>query len=454
MSGGLMQLVAIGAQDMYLSYNPEITFFDTAHKTYTNFALESMEQNFSAGAVGWGQQTSTNLARTGDLVNTMYIQLELPKLVKSDFITAGMTGTEWDEFDSVAWTNCVGHAAINYVQLTIGGVPIDKHYGRWLHIWDELTCKAEHFDGVSQMVGRHPDEDDLKENGKKARTLYVPLKFWFNRNVGAALPLVALQFHDVSIKIELNNLNALVVFLDTGGYRCTGAAVKGHKVDNNVAPLSKCTLYVDYIYLDNEERQRFARDDHMYLVEQLQFNGQESVNDWGAASEKSIVLNFNHPTKEILWTAQLSDNYKEGPAYNDWFNYSSAGPGRADADGYDLLGTAQLRLNSHDRFSPARQASYFRLVQPANHHTRIPTKNIYCYSFALNPEEYQPSGTCNFSRIDNARLMLTSAKTEKLQEQAPGGGPWSEMQGRYEVWAWSLNQLKVSGGLGGLQFAN
>ena len=447
-----MQLVAIGAQDMYLSYNPEITFFDTAHKTYTNFALESMELG-ATGETKWGSQCIYTLSRTGDLVNTMYLQLELPRLNKADFVTQAHTDAG---VGSVAWTNSVGHAAINTVQLTIGGVPIDKHYGRWLHIWDELTCKAEHYAGVSEMVGRYDDDSGLAGNGDLEKLVYVPLKFWFNRNVGAALPLVALQFHDVTIKVEFNKLNSLVVFLaDDGRSRADFDIVKNTTLYDHQAQLRKATLYVDYIYLDNEERQRFARDDHMYLVEQLQFNGQETINDFGSTNERPIELHFNHPTKEIIFTAQLAENYKEGPAYNDWFNYSASGPGLNVGTGVDLLGKANLRLNSHDRFSPPRQASYFRLVQPANHHTRIPTKNIYCYSFALNPEEYQPSGTCNFSRIDNARLMLTPAPIERLPATVPGGhASWSDVQGRYEVWAWSLNQLKVSGGLGGLQFAN
>ena len=454
MSGGLMQLVAIGAQDMYLSYNPEITFFDTAHKTYTNFALESMEQLFS-GSLGWGGQATALLARTGDLVSTMYLQLELPELRKEMFFSDMSTPLATDTA-AVHWTNSVGHAAINYIQLTIGGVPIDKHYGRWLNIWDELTCKQEHWNGRSEMIGRSVGlggQEGLSYcSADKPKTLYVPLQFWFNRNVGAALPLVALQFHDVSIKVDLNPLNHLVVFVTSQNDRVTTTGIDTMRIDNNAAPLEKCSLFVDYIYLDNDERQRFARDDHMYLVEQLQFNGQETIGDFQNATDKSIRLNFNHPTKEILWTAQHSDCYKEGPGYNDWFNYSSSKAGDV-ANAYDLLGTAQLRLNSHDRFSPARQASYFRLVQPANHHTRIPEKHIYCYSFALNPEEYQPSGTCNFSRIDNAHLILRSSN--KLPDVAPGTATsWSDVQGRYEVWAWSLNQLKVSGGLGGLQFAN
>lgn len=452
MSGGLMQLVAIGAQDMYLTYNSEITFFDTAHKTYTNFAIESMEQLFG-GSLDFGKQATANLNRTGDLVHSMYLQFDLPALTPAMF---GLTGTG----ATPAWTNSIGHAIINEVTILIAGVPIDKHYGRWLAIWDELTCKEEHREGMNEMIGRSRLNSGLAGNADTETTLYVPLQFWFNRHVGASLPLVALQFHDVQIKVSLHELNRLVVYLDAAGERYKpGAGAADLKVPDNACSLRNCSIFVDYIYLDNEERTRFASEDHMYLCEQLQYHGEESISSFGSASEKNIKLSFNHPVKELVWTVQNNDAFKEGPSYNDWFNFSSGKAGE-DNTGLtkDLLGTAQIRLNTHDRFTPARAAQYFRLVQPANHHTRIPSKNIYVYSFALNPEEYQPSGTCNFSRIDNVHLILKTAEPSKLPNAATAfGAPvtsWADVQGRAQVYALSLNQLKISGGLGGLQYAN
>lgn len=441
-----MQLVAIGAQDLFLTYNPEITYFDTSHRSYTNFAMESMEQIFT-GQVGWGKQGICNLTRTGDLIHGMYLYAELPAIDKSMFTTE--TGV-----DSVAWTNSVGHAMINYITISIGGVPIDKHYGRWLNIWHELTCKEEHMAGMNEMIGRVDDDSGLVGNGATPRSLYIPLQFWFNRHIGASLPLVALQFHDCQIKVELNDLNSLIVYLDANGERYTGTVPK---IENSAAELSNVVLYADVIYLDNDERQRFAKEDHLYLIEQLQYNGSEPVADFGSPTDKTIRLNFNHPTKEIIFTAQHSYNYTSSPTNNDWFNYSTNGPGsKFPRHSKDLLGTAQLRLNSHDRFQPARKPGYFRLVQPAAHHTRIPHKHIYVYSFCISPEQAQPSGSCNFSRIDNAQLILRSCATSDLPNatEAIGQTNWSGVGGRYEIWAVSMNQLKVSGGLAGLSFAN
>lgn len=441
-----MQLVAIGAQDLFLSYNPEITYFDTSHRSYTNFAMESMEQLFQ-GSLSWGKQATCLLTRTGDLVHGMYLQVELPALTLAS--VGAPTGP-----NSVAWTNNLGHALINSVTLSIGGVPIDKHYGRWMAIWHELTFKEEHRSGMNEMLCRSDDES-VEGNANRARTLYVPLQFWFCRHIGASLPLVALQFHDCQIKVELNNLNALVVYLDSAGGRWDPGAGNPSPpaVPNSQVELSKITLYADVIYLDNDERQRFAREDHLYLIEQVQYNGSEAVQDFSQVTDHSIRLNFNHPTKELIFTAQHSLNYAENPIANDWFNYSTSGPGVVQ-NSWDLLGTAQLKLNSHDRFSPARKPGYFRLVQPANHHTRVPNKQIYVYSFCISPEQAQPSGSCNFSRIDNAQLQLKSTSDLPAATAAGVGASWSGIGGRYEVWAVSMNQLKVSGGLAGLQFAN
>jgi hypothetical protein len=445
-----MQLVAVGAQDMYLTYNPEITFFDTAHKTHTNFAIESMEQTLT-GAVEWGNKITANLQRTGDLVNSIYLQLDLPALNRSMFNLAAHP-----DVAHVCWCNSVGHAAIHEVHVKIAGVTIDKHYGRWLQIWDELTCKAEHRHGMNEMIGRYEQDGiGLSRNAQTAKTLYVPLQFWFNRNVGASLPLVALQFHNVEIVVELSNLNSLVVYLDGNGNRYRPANGEVLSVPNSAAPLTKASIFADYIFLDNDERARFAEEDHMYLCEQLQYHGQKPIPSFGTVNEIDIALSLNHPVKELIWTVQHSENYTEGPGYNDWFNYSSNGSGKQGPDSRDLLGTAQLKLNNHDRWTPERKASYFRLVQPANHHTRVPSKHIYCYSFALNPEDYQPSGTCNFSRIDSAKLVFRNANVSTLPNaSAIQPASWDSASGRYEVYAWSVNQLKISGGLGGLQYAN
>lgn len=462
MSGALMELVAIGAQDNYLTHDPEITFFQTHHKKYTNFAIESKEETFN-GTTGFNRSFEATISRSGDLLWKMWLHIHLPALTRAQFFA----GAEHTGCDSVAWCNSVGHAAVQSVTFVIGGAIIDKHFGKWLNIWDELTGKAEHRNGMNEMIGRYDggDTNNLKGNADEAKTVYVPLQFWFNRNVGAALPMVALQYHEVKLRVQLEPLNKLVVYLTAAGTRYYPDDDSTLHTNQAVSPpeLRGCNLYIDFIYLDTDERQRFATNEHFYLIEQLQHMPEGTEFNFGSATRHNISLNLNHPVKELIWTVQNHYNYTEGPSYNDWFNYSSAAPGtpgNARVVSKDLLGTAELKLNNHPRFVEPRSAQYFRLVQPATHHTRIPNKQIYVYSFAISPEEYQPSGTCNFSRIDNAELSVTTAQRTSLPNVAAtfASGPtvtdWSQIKGRVELYAHSLNILKIKGGLGGLLYAN
>ena len=459
MSGALMELVAVGQQDHYLTRDPEITFFQTHHKKYTNFAIESVEQTFT-GQIQWGGTATTSVSRSGDLIWKTWIQLDLPKLTKEDFLPGGTHST----VQHVCWTNSVGHAAIEQVTIEIGGTVIDKHYGRWLQIWDELTSKNEHRSGMDEMIGRQDDDSGLFNNGARPKTVYVPLQFWFNRTVGAALPLVALQYHEVKFKIHIAPLNNLVLYL-TGSYeRFTPSDGSTLTVAGpNVPQLAGMSLYIDFIYLDEEERSRFAQNEHYYLIEQLQQHEGPAIADFGTRHRYKVPLNFNHPVKELIWTVQNSHCTKAGPSYNDWFNFSANAPGSGHLNGNrDLIASASLKLNGHERFTNPRNAKYFRLVQPATHHTRIPSKHIYVYSFGINPEEYQPSGTCNFSRIDNAELFIETADPNAdahnglppIAETFPEYTSWSQVKGRIEVFAHSLNILKIKGGLGGLLYAN
>ena len=459
MSGALMELVAIGAQDNYLTESPEITFFQTHHKKYTNFAIESKEETFN-GTTGFGRSFEATISRSGDLLWRMWLHLHLPKLERSMFLAT----TDHVGCNSMAWCNSVGHAAISSVGFMIGGGVIDKHLGKWLNIWDELTGKEEHRKGMSEMIGRLDSESDrgLVGNADAAKTVFVPLQFWFNRNVGAALPMVALQYHEVKVRVNLEPLNKLVVYLNNDGDRYVPGAGEP-TLSTSQAPsapdLAGCNLFIDFIYLDTEERQRFAQNEHFYLIEQVQTQEEGEKFNFGSKAKTNIKLNLNHPVKEIIWTVQNSLNYAEGPSYNDWFNYSTNSPGSANPNlSKDLMSTALLSLNSHPRFTEARSAQYFRLVQPATHHTRIPNKQIYVYSFAISPEEYQPSGTCNFSRIDHASLEINTEGHSSLPNPATVFGAaytnWSQISGRIDIYAHSLNILKIRGGLGGLLYAN
>ena len=399
MGGGLLQLVAYGAQDVYLTGDPQITFFKVVYRRHTNFALESIEQTFS-GSADFGKRVTCQISRNGDLIHRVYLQVTLPALATNKYV------------------EYVGLALMNYVELEIGGQSIDKHYPDWMYIWNELTLPSSKKLGYQKMVGANPAFTDAYNTGA---TLYVPLEFWFCRNPGLALPLIALQYHEVKINIQFETL-ANLIKTTTG---------------TSTGSLSAASLWVDYVFLDTDERRRFAQLSHEYLIEQLQFTGSESIT----ASANRIKLNFNHPVKELVWVLQRSS-----PASNAWNNY-------VNADGVDTANTAvnpylawtgtntmtaaKIQLNGHDRFTQ-RDGDYFSLVQPYQHHDNVPNNpGINVYSFALKPQEHQPSGTLNMSRIDTAVLSFTSTYA-----------------GVIKTFAVNYNVLRVMSGMGGLAYSN
>ena len=288
--------------------------------------------------------------------------------------------------------------------MEIGGQRVDKHYSDWMYIWNELSLPSGKVEGYKQMVGFNPVET-------AATTIYVPLEFWFCRNVGLALPLIALQYHEVKINIDFE--------VATNMTRTLVAPTNG----SGVADLKDATLWVDYIFLDTDERRRFAQLSHEMLIEQLQFTGEESVT----GNQTRPKLSFNHPVKELVFVVQR-DAVLEAAGSNAWTNFVTS-------TGENNVSMAKLQLNGHDRFAE-RAGRYFNLVQPFQHHERVPSnKGINVYSFALKPEEHQPSGTLNMSRIDTAVLQLTTTGVTA---------------GKAKIYAVSYNVLRVMSGMGGL----
>ena len=390
MGGGLMQLVAYGAQDIYLTGNPQITFFKVVYRRHTNFSMESIEQTWNGSATSNGRCTAT-VSRNGDLVHKMYIEV------------GGTT----------AASNNVGVSWIKTVDLEIGGQRIDRQSGAWMEAWAELSQP-----NPTGTVGTVKQNDDrsatgltLFQNtaghggvlGAAADTNFtVPLQFWFCRNAGLALPLIALQYHEVKVILD-------------------------HAVSTNFTAGAVNRLWADYIYLDTEERRRFAQVSHEYLIEQVQEQSlqQQTTNE----------LNFNHPVKELIWTAT--------GAAPGVLNYAALSkPLTAASD------TCLLKLNGHDRFA-ARAGTYFSRTQVLQHHSGPgglsatvsavgSTNDAVCvYSFALKPEEHQPSGTCNFSRIDNAQLVTSANVADRAL-----------------MFAVNYNVLRVMSGMGGLAYSN
>ena len=432
MGGGLMQLVAYGAQDIYLTGNPQITFFKVVYRRHTNFSMESIQQTFNGTPAVGGSTITSTISRNGDLVGRLWLDIKL-----STTTFGGKSGQTYCN-----WTNNTGHAFVKECEIEIGGQRIDRHYSQWLDVWNELTDHDEQeWLGLNKHAAKNaylksnttlnPSSDGLR--------LYVPLQFWFCRNPGLALPLIALQYHEVKVKLTTRGL------LDLINADGTGAITNAGTVGNDVK------LWADYIYLDTDERRRFAQVSHEYLIEQVQ-------REKGTMST-SQKLNFNHPVKELIWTVQdntcstsgastidAADNVTDNSAAtgnNDYFNYG-AGTDRAATESINGVASVgegftdmKLQLNGHDRFAK-RNASYFRTCQPIQAGHKVPSKHIYCYSFALKPEEHQPSGTCNFSRIDNAKMVFT------------GGGTTASLT----VWAVNYNVLRIMSGMGGLAYSN
>lgn len=399
MSGGLIQLVTIGAQDMYLTSSPQVTFFRAEYKRYTNFAMESIENTFS-GTADFGKRVNTTIQRNGDLLSKVYLQVALPDVVVSDA-------------SGFAWCNEVGHFLIKNVDVEIGGSRIDRQYGTWMSIWASLTLPVGQQTGYASMIGDISDLKSTVTNGTlTGKTLYIPLQFWFCREYGLAIPLIALQFHWVKINIEFETL-ANLTHADHPNYTGT-------------PQLGSASLYCDYIFLDTDERRRFAQSKHEYLIEQLQFTGDESLS----GTSNRIKMSFNHPVKELIWVVQ-DDNRKQN-------NFTDAD----DATGVNPTSTAKLQINGHDRFAE-RAGEYFNNVQPYQHHSNTPLTGVNVYSFAQHPEKYQPSGTVNMSRVDNATLALSLTSAA-----AAGSNPVIKIYGL------NYNVLRIMSGMGGLAYSS
>jgi hypothetical protein len=507
--------------------------------------MESIEQTFS-GQADFGRRVTCTISRNGDLAYRTYLQVTLPEINQSLITSTG------NGIDGVyaRWLDFPGEQLIAQVEVEIGGQRIDRQYGDWMHIWNQLTMTSEQQKGYYKMVGHttqltyitDPTFADVSgpcaASGGPAQvcaprkalpetTLYIPLLFWFCRNPGLALPLIALQYHEVKINIDFRPIGECLWAVKTLTGTGSGTVTVSSAYQQSLVAAS---LYVDYVFLDTDERRKMAQNPHEYLIEQVQFTGDESV---GSSSNK-IKLNFNHPCKELIWVVQPDANVDYCASLDNTqllfrtlgaqpFNYTDAidalppaihafggpletqgsaafiatnglfqMPGAIDATGANVamdwatgstnltpftdqlantvtgsslsdagtfvlaetaldlhcwgenpVVTAKLQLNGQDRFSE-REGSYFDVVQPFQHHTRAPDTGINVYSFALRPEEHQPSGTCNFSRIDNAVLQLVLSS----------GTVQGTATAKVRVYAVNYNVLRVMSGMAGVAYSN
>lgn len=433
MPGGLIQLVAIGAQDVVLTGEPEITFFAALYRPYVNFAIESIAQTFT-GTANFGNRVTFDLSRSGDLITNVLLEVCLPEVQ-----VQGQNAT-------FQWAPALGNTLIEEVSIEIGGSQIDKHFGMFYNIWNELTLPAEKLEGYNTMIGQQnlkynktdPADIIVFEDGPQtplqtqpAFCVQVPIHFWFCKNSGLALPVIALQFHNIRFHFKFRAFSEL--------NRVTGTNVS---IIGGDPSFTSAQVWVDYIYLDNKERKNFAKSPHEYLITQLQ-----EISEGVSQKNHNVRLNFNHPCKELIWV--LQEDAAVAANVNDWTNwevvndqYAGYDPTVNGVPGDNPLVSALLKLNNTER-AARRKGEYYNLVQPYYFHTRIPSsKGVFVYSFALNPEEYQPSATANFSRIDNATLELDS---KNLNTNNPG---------KVYVYTINYNLFRVANGMGGIAYAS
>jgi hypothetical protein len=410
--GGLLQLVARGKQDVFLTGNPQITWFKMVYRRYTNFAIESMPMYFD-GTPDFGKRITCLVPRRGDLLGQVILEVTLPQIKLATNQTIA------------SYVNAIGHALIQEISIEIGEQEIDKQTGEWMEIWSNLTTTEETRFGFYDMIG--------KVDGYVPPTLYgplklyIPLRFWFCKNPGLHLPLLALQYHPVRINLTLRPLQQLF-YSDELVANCDTTTV-------NPVSITDMQLWGDYVHLDVDERRRFVANSHEYLIEQIQYSPSIGLN--ASISSYPVRVEFNNPIREFIFVIQK--NVMQ--SYHEWFNYSSLAISE-NGQRTDLLTSAVLQLDGQDRFEE-RNAGYFRLVQPWQRHTCIPNEDyLYVYSFALRPEDLQPTGSMNASRIDNIIWQLTLN-----QATNPVRGNCSA-----RVYATNHNVLRVVDGFGGLLF--
>lgn len=450
MGGGLLQLVAYGAQDAYLSGNPQITFWRGLFKRHTNFAMEPFRVNLT-GQASWGTKHSAILTRHADLVSSCYLEVEL------DTIDAVTNPIRYGPNDPEAATTGsrplsqlkAAYNLLRYVELDIGGQIIDRMYGEWMYIWTCLTLTIDAQLKVAQALydtGAASNLCGLDGRPTLGNAYHIPLPFYFARNPSAAIPLIALQYHEVKVNIMWNKSE--IVQASSG----SADAPNGPRQAN---------LICDYVYLDVEERRRMAQESHEYLIEQTQYNEDKGVT----GAQIRCDLTFNHPVKELVWVVQNSAYSQCVLAQNgsstglDPFNYYS-----------NTMHSCSIQLNGQDRVSKL-YGPYFNAVQPFQHHTgpnqdgtvsgpfftspnpgaatdfRNYNSSVYMYSFAIKPEEHQPSGTCNFSRIDSATLVMTLNGDLRASLR-------DNQNYDVRVYALNYNILRVMSGMGGLAYSN
>ncbi len=406
----------MGKQDVFLTGNPQISFYKMVYRRYTNFSVESCRMYFD-GTPNFGQRITCLIPRFGDLLGTIFLDITLPTLTLAT------------NNSPVSYVNSPGHALIEEITFEIGEQEIDKQTGEFMEIWTQLTTPAGQLDALNNMISRGNTYTAPQLFGPV--NLIIPLQFWFCRNPGNYLPLLALQYHPLRINIKLRGLQDMA-YTGNPDVACAPGVV-------NPASITAMSMWGDYINLDTEERRRFVSASHEYLIDQVQYTPKIAIP--AANNTVNIKMDFNHPIRELIWVVQRNEMIN----LHEYFNYSSLAITEVSPEPRtDNIVTAKLQLDGQDRFE-RRTAPYFRLVQPYQRHTTTPvTSFIYVYSFALRPEDAQPSGSVNASRIDSFNLLFEMCDTQCTNP--PRGNATAT------VYATNHNVLRIIDGFGGLLF--
>ncbi len=490
---GLLLLVSVGKENIYLSSQPEITFFKMAYKRHTNFSIETIAQYFKS-TPDFGRRVTVNLSKNADLLGQIHLYVELPDIIKENHSVLE-TGVK-----KFAWTKKIGLALINYVDLEIGGVLVDRQYGDYLNIWYELVHNLGIKKGFNKMIGNVDIVTDFT-NGKSSTKLYIPLNFWFCQDSGLALPIIAMIHNDIKIHVQFNDFNKcylqtptnyiktaepftlfkkdelirqqvgskiaigrFVYFDSVNGnlyynkikddflipitendvnYVITGDESKFQQnistdgivvVDEdyfrlNTPSIQAAYLLVNYIYLDNEERFVFLNNVHEYLVPVIQ-NIQEQTF---YSTNILYKLPYVNPVKILFWRAQLVSNYNS----NDIFNYT-LDPLVSETN--KIIENEYLVINSVNRMELSKP-EYYTNIQVYQNKFSSPQDGIHMFSFCINPLDYQPSGSLNFSKIDDAYVQINSNKLINYQNPIT-----------IRSYGIQLNLFRVIDGLGGLGY--
>lgn len=500
MAGGIIQLVAYGNQDIFLTSDPQITFFKEVYRRHTNFSIEVIPRTF-INSPQFGNKVSCILSRDGDLIRNTTLVIELPKI--GPFLDVTL---ELDPITKFAWVKKIGYAIINTIQIEIGDELIDEQYGDWLNIWYELTVPFNK--NIDKMLG-NVEKLTSYTNGKDPYLLFIPLQFWFNRITGLALPIVSLQYNNIHINLQLNELNKCYKLAPTNSIVIDNDLVNFIQFEYISQTVDNVTSYAQFIYYDIlEKRLYYTRvspqpfvsssttqsnnftitgltskfttlpsigsieriynnplinfnsvtiPNSFLLVEYIFLDDDERIKFSQARHEylieqvfstyqetinglqQSYKVAFTQPCKELFWVAQMTTNILN----NDTFNYTSSVIRNFDGslmNGPIVLNEAIL-FNGHERIT-FRDSAYFTQAQPYQYHVNNAKEGIHVYSFGIHPADYQPSGTANFSQISNVTLRLnvipsiTTTNTAKLR-----------------IYGIMYNILRIANGVSGLVFA-